>query len=168
MVATLELVIFFLFRVLVFFVPIVLYKYTSELFEFNKIVLVYVLTVAIISAWTAKMLLQRKIIFRRTILDIPLALFLLSQFISSLISFDVRTSFLGYYSRFNGGFIPTLSFALLFWAWVSNMDAKKTLSALKFLLVSALLVSVYGVLQRFGIDKDQWVQDVVERVFSTL
>lgn len=168
MVGTLDIIIFFLFRVLVFFVPIVLYRYTSELFEFNKIILVYVLAVVIGVSWATKMLLQRKIIFRRTILDIPLALFLLSQFISSVVSFDLRTSFLGYYSRFNGGFIPTLSFAVLYWAWVANMDAKKTLSAIKFLLVSAFLVSVYGILEHFGIDKDVWVQDVTQRVFSTL
>lgn len=36
------------------------------------------------------------------------------------------------------------------------------------MLVSAVLVSIYGVLERFGIDKHIWVQDVQNRIFSTL
>ena len=168
MVGFLDSAIFVLLRILVFFVPIVLFPLTSELFEFNKMVFVYILTVLIVFSWLAKMVLQRKFIFRRTILDIPLLLFLFSQLISTIFSFDPRTSFLGYYSRFNGGLASWVSYTLLYWAWVSNVDAKKTLSALKFLLASGFLVSVYGVLEHFGIDKDIWVQDVAERVFSTL
>lgn len=48
------------------------------------------------------------------------------------------------------------------------MDKEKTIKALRFLLSSAVLVSLYGVLEHFGIDKDLWVQDVTSRVFSTL
>jgi len=168
MVALLNLAIFILFRVLVFFVPIILFPNTSELFEFNKIILVYILTILIVGSWLAKMVLQRKLIFRRTILDIPLGLFLLSQIVSTIFSFDSRTSLLGYYSRFNGGLVSTVCYALLYWAWVANLDAKKTFTALKFLLASAGLVSLYGILEHFGIDKDIWVQDVTARVFSTL
>ena len=164
----LERAIFLLVRILLFFIPIILLPYTSELFEFNKIVAVYILTSLIVAAWLAKMLLAKKIIFRRTILDIPLLLFLFSQLVSTIFSFDARTSFLGYYSRFNGGLASSISYSLLYWAWVSNIGAKKTLSALRFLLVSAFLVSVYGILEHFGIDKDIWVQDVAQRVFSTL
>lgn len=157
-----------LFKILLFFVPLVLFPTTSELFEFNKMIATYALATLIVSAWLGKMILTRKIIFRRTILDFPLLIFLLSQFLSTITSIDFRTSLLGYYSRFNGGFASSLSYALLYWAWVSNMDAKKTLSAIRFLVISACLVSLYAILQHFGIDKDIWVQDVQQRVFSTL
>jgi tetratricopeptide (TPR) repeat protein len=168
MAAFLDSAIFILIRILVFFVPIILLPFTSELFEFNKIILVYILTILIVGSWAAKMILQRKFIFRRTILDIPLLLFLFSQIVSTIASFDSRTSFLGYYSRFNGGLASLLCYSLLYWAWVANIDAKKTLKALKFFLASAGLVSLYGILEHFGIDKDIWVQDVTARVFSTL
>lgn len=157
-----------LFYLLFFFVPIVLYPYSYELFEFNKMVLVYILTVLIVGSWTVRMIGEKKIIFRRTIFDIPLLLYLASQLLSLLTSVDLRTSLLGYYSRFHGGFFSTLSYALLFWAFVANMDRGKTLKAIRFLLYSGVLVSIYGVLQHFGIDKDVWVQDVASRVFSTL
>lgn len=158
----------FCFYTLLFLVPLVLYIGTSELFEFNKMITVYALTVLIVSAWVARMLLERKTIFRRTILDLPLVLFLISQVLSTIISFDTRTSLLGYYSRFHGGLASSFSYSLLYWAWVSNMDRKKTKKAIYILVASAILVSIYGVLEHFGIDKKIWIQDVQNRVFSTL
>lgn len=158
----------FFFYVLFFFVPLVLYPYSYELFEFNKMVLVYILTVFILTAWAVRMLLERKVIFRRSVFDIPLLLFLASQFLSTLTSIDLRTSLFGYYSRFHGGFLSSLCYSLLFWAFVSNMDKLRTKKAIRLLLYSGVLVSIYAVLQHFGIDKNVWVQDVVNRVFSTL
>lgn len=157
-----------LFRILLFFVPIVLFPTTSELFEFNKIVLVYLLTSLIALFWVIKMIQQKKFIFRRTILDIPLLVFLGSQIISTIFSMDIRTSLLGYYSRFNGGLLSLICYALLYWAWVSTINKRETLQSIKYLFASALLVGAYAILEHFGIDKNIWVQDVQTRVFSTL
>ncbi|MBU0569826.1 O-antigen ligase family protein, partial [Patescibacteria group bacterium] len=156
------------FYLLFFLVPLVLYPYTFEVFEFNKMVLVYILTTIIIALWLARTVLAKRIIFRRTFLDIPLLIFLSAQIISTLLSIDIRTSLLGYYSRFHGGLISSISYALLYWAWVSNMNRKRTLKAIYVTFASAVLVSIYAVFQHFGIDKDIWVQDVQNRVFSTL
>lgn len=157
-----------LFNLLFFFVPLILWPYNSELFEFNKMVLVYILTTLTAGAWIIRMVLEKKIIFRRTILDIPLLLFLISQTLSTLVSIDPRTSLLGYYSRFHGGLLSSVCYSLLYWAYVSNINAKQTLISIKVMLFSAFLVCIYGILEHFGIDKDLWVQDVQNRVFSTL
>ena len=114
------------------------------------------------------MVSQKKIFFRRTILDIPILIFLLSQFLSTLLSIDTRTSLLGYYSRFHGGLASYISYSLLYWAYVSNMNKKTTRICIFTLFTSAFLVSIYGILEHFGIDKDLWIQDVQFRVFSTL
>lgn len=156
------------FYLLLFFVPLVLFPKTSELFEFNKMVLTYGLTILIITLWLTKIILVKKKIFKRTLLDIPLLIFLGFQTLSTLTSIDFRTSLLGYYSRYHGGLMSSISYVLLYWAFVSNMDRKKTIKAIRVLVASAFLVSVYGVLEHFGIDKDIWVQDVQNRVFSTL
>jgi len=148
--------------------PIVFFPSTSELFEFNKIVFVYLITVVVAGLWVGKSILQGKFIFRRTILDIPLVLFLLSQVISTIFSIDWMTSIFGYYSRFNGGLASTISYLLLYWAYVSNMDSAKTLKCIKYLIISTFLVSLYGIAEHFGVDKNLWVQDVQNRVFSTL
>lgn len=166
--AKLQKIIFILFAILFFFVPLILWPYTSEVFEFNKMVLVYLLTILIVSAWLARTVLAQKIIFRRTLLDIPLLAFLGSQIISTILSIDPQTSIFGYYSRFNGGLLSTICYSLLYWAFVSNLDRKHTLFIIHTSLFSATIVAVYGVLEHFGIDKDVWVQDVQSRVFSTL
>lgn len=161
--------IFWLFAALFFFVPIVLWPYTSEVFEFNKMVLVYILTAAIVTTWIIRSIEENKIIFRRTILDTPWLIFLSSQFVSTIISTDPRVSWLGYYSRFNGGLFSLICYATLYWAFVSNLekdDAEKLIT--HSLLPSAVIVSLYGVAEHFGIDKNLWVQDVQNRVFSTL
>ena len=149
-------------------VPLILWPFTSEVFEFNKIVLVYLLTVLITATWCIRMIYEKKFIFRRTILDIPLLVFIGSQLISTLLSIDPLTSWLGYYSRFNGGMFSVICYALLYWAFVSNLDAKRTIKLVYVTLVSGTLVAIYGVLEHFGIDKNIWVQDVQARVFSTL
>lgn len=167
-VKTSQKIIFWLFGILLFLVAIILWPFTSEVFEFNKMVLVYILTTLITVTWIIRMIGERKFIFRRTILDIPLLVFFGSQFISTLLSIDPSTSWLGYYSRFNGGLFSVICYALLYWAFVSNLDAKRALKLVYIMLISAALVSIYGVLEHFGIDKAIWVQDVQSRVFSTL
>jgi putative inorganic carbon (HCO3(-)) transporter len=168
MINFLNLLIPGLFYFLFFTVPLILYPYTSELFEFNKMILVYLLTALIVGAWLIKCILAKKIIFRRTILDIPLLIFLGTQLLSTIFSIDFRTSLLGYYSRFHGGLLSLISYLLLYWTFVSSMDKGKTFRAIKILFISALLVSLYGIMERLGIDKNIWVQDVQSRVFSTL
>lgn len=131
-------------------------------------VVTYLLTILIVSAWVIRMISEKKFIFRRTILDIPLLIFLASQVISTLLSIDMLTSWLGYYSRFNGGLLSTISYLLLYWAFVSNIKKDDVKKIINVTLWSATAVAIYGVLEHFGIDKNIWQQDVQSRVFSTL
>lgn len=156
------------FFLLFFLVPLILTPLNYELFEYNKMMAVYGLTTIIIGAWLIKMIVARQLILRRTPLDIPIVLFFLSQVLSFWFSVDRHVSLFGYYSRFHGGLLSTLSYLLLYYAFVSNFEIPKVLRFLKISLLSALIVSVYGILEHFGIDKDIWIQDVQNRVFSTL
>ena len=84
-------------------VPLIFTSNTSELFEFNKMWITYVLTIGIAAAWITKSIIRKQLYIKRTILDIPLGLFLVSQLIATVFSLDAYVSFWGYYSRFNGG-----------------------------------------------------------------
>jgi len=148
--------------------PLIVIPFTSELFEFNKMVFIYFSTIIIVFLWILKSIYTRKIIFRRTILDIPIIIFITSQTISTLFSQDYFTSSFGYYSRFHGGLLSSISYSLLYWTFVSNINTKQTRKMLKFLISSAFIISIYAILEKFGIDKNLWVQDVQNRVFSTL
>lgn len=158
----------FSFYLLFFLVPLILTPWNYELFEFNKMLLTYFFTTIIVATWLIKMAVEKRLIFRRTILDIPLILFLGSQIISTIYSIDRHTSLWGYYSRCNGGLFSTISYLLLYWAYVSNMDKEKALQTIRYILYTTTLVALYGIAEHFGIDAEFWVQLVQERVFSTL
>lgn len=168
-----------LFNILLFLIPLVFYKNTSELFELNKIIILYSFTLLITSVWAIKMITHKTIIFRRTILDIPLILYLFSLLISTLFSIDPRTSLFGYYSTFNGGLLAQICYALLYWAFVSNMTTKNAKQSLVVSLWSLLIVSILAIAEKYGIFatcglmgfdyyKSCWTQDIQNRVFSTL
>lgn len=167
------------FYFLLAFVPFIFTPSTSELFEFPKMILVYALTVIIVSAWAAKSILAGKLIFRRSPLDLPLLLVLLALLLSTLLSVDPHTSFWGYYGRWNGGLLSLIAYLFLYWAYVSNMGKSQTLNAIRCLIASAFLVSAYAVLEHFGhsfsclalrgnFSVSCWVPKVQERVFATL
>ncbi|MFZ3301384.1 MAG: O-antigen ligase family protein [Microgenomates group bacterium] len=168
-----------LFNILLFLIPLIFFKNTSELFEFNKIITLYLFTILIVAVWAYNSITHKRFIFRRTILDTPLILYLLVLFISTLFSTDPRTSWLGYYSRFNGGLISQICYALLYWAYVSNLNKKQTINNVYYALTSTTIVSILAIGERFGIfttcglmgfgySESCWVQDVQNRVFSTL
>ncbi len=161
-------IIFLAYAGLFFFVPLILTPWNYELFEFNKMVTVYGLTIIIVWAWLAKMITNQQFIFRRSFWDLPLIIFFLSQAISTLVSIDRHTSIFGYYSRFHGGLLSTICYLLLYWAFVSNIKSTQKKRLIKVALASGGLVALYGIAEHFGIDKNIWVQDVQNRVFSTL
>ena len=147
-------------------VPLLLTPWNYELFEYNKMMAVYALTAVIATSWLVKMIHEKEINITRTPLDIPIALFVGSQLVSALFSIDPHVSWFGYYSRFNGGMWSIISYVLLYYAFVSNtIDRKKLLYTT---LASASVVALYGIAERMGVDKHLWVQDVQNRVFSTL
>lgn len=158
------------FLLLFFLMPLIFTPYNYELFEYNKMMLVYGLTVVITASFLIKGLIKGKIVIQKTPFDIPLMLFLVSQILSTIFSIDRHTSLFGYYSRFHGGLFSTLAYLFLFYIFISEFK-NETGFVYKSLFVSfasGFLVSLYGILQRLGIDKHIWVQDVQNRVFSSL
>lgn len=167
------------FYLLFLLTPLVFAKYTSELFEYNKMMFVYTLTTIITTFWILRMVSEKRLIFKRTILDIPILLFLVSQIISTITSIDIHTSIWGYYSRSNGGLLSTLSYIILFYAFISNIEKTSAIKFLKTIIISGVLVSIYSIPEHFGISPSCilltgefsagcWVQDVQARVFGTL
>lgn len=168
---------------ILFFVPLLLYPKTSEVFEFNKMMFVYLAVALTATLWLFRTVLEKRILIAKTPLDLPILLYVLTQLLSTIVSIDPHTSLWGYYSRFHGGLFSTLAYIIFFYAVVSHYHylKKKNLSTgffsapaavlklwLYSLISSAILVAFYGILEHFGIDKHLWVQDVQSRVFSTL
>ncbi len=158
--------------------PLLFFTQTSELFEFNKMIFVYLLTLLIVVTWVAESIFTKRLPFKRTVLDIPLALFVSTQALSTLFSIDSRISFLGYYSRWNGGLLSIISYAVLYWAAVTFLDKGMLKKLITALFVSTVVASLWGVLEHFGhsvsclvitgnFDVSCWVQEVALRVYAT-
>ena len=167
------------FYVLFFLVPLVFSSQTSELFEYNKMMLTYGLTIIIVSAWVIKMLVAKRFIYRRSFLEIPLILYLGSHILSTIFSIDPHISIWGYYSRFHEGLLASVSYIILYFAAVSNLNREHVKRILYVSFASAVVVSFWGILEHFGhspscliitgnFGVDCWIQDVKNRVFATL
>lgn len=163
----LQKAIIFVFNSLFFIVPLVLFPHTSEIFEFNKLIIIYLATLIISFLWSTRIILNKRLIFKKTPLDIPLLIFLISQSFSTIISINPTTSMFGNFGRFNGGLLSTISYSLLYWAYISN-ENNNIKTSINTFAIASFFVSLYAVLQRLGIDKSIWSQNVQLRVFSTL
>jgi len=174
-----------LYLSLFFLTPLLMSPFTSELFEFNKMLFIYFIASLVLFFWLLKMILLKKIILKRTKLDLPIFIFLASQLFSTFFSLDFHTSFFGYYGRFNGGLLSIITYLLLFYGFVSNFGGEKDkeffLLLLKTSLISSTIVILWGLPAKFGYDLSclvftgQWNNSCwteqfrpKERMFSTL
>jgi len=101
-----------LYLSLFFFTPLLMSPFTSELFEFNKMLFIYFIASVVLFFWLFRMILLKKIILKRTKLDLPIFIFLASQLFSTFFSLDFHTSFFGYYGRFNGGLLSIITYLI--------------------------------------------------------
>ena len=174
----LNTIIFALFNVLIFTTPFVFTWFNQELFEFNKMIFVYLLTSIIVALCLLRALLSKHYFWRQGPGFYVIAAFLVSQLLSTIFSIHQRTSIFGYYTRFNGGLLSIFTYVALFFAAQYSLDKKQLIALLKNLLIAALLVSLYAIPEHFGhsmsclivsgnFNVACWVQDVQNRVFAT-
>ena len=166
-------------HVFVVLIPLWFWPYTSELFEFNKLILVYAFAIVISTLWLTRMAVAGKILFKRTKIDLFILLFFVSQLISTIVSLDPYTSFYGYYSRFHGGLLSLIAYISLFYAFVSNVRPKEMMKLLNTTVYAGLITAVYAIPEHFGssfscyaingsLDVSCWVQDVRTRIFGSM
>lgn len=159
--------------------PLIWAPFTYELFEFNKMMFVYALTLVVLACWVLKMIQSKSLILKTTPLDLPLMVFLLANIFSTIFSIDKHISIFGYYSRLNGGLISLISYILLYYALISNFNKEQALNFLKAAVLGGIPVALWSVLEHFGIspsciiltgqaNTSCWIQDVQARVFATL
>lgn len=172
--------IFINFNLLFFLTPFVFTWMNQELFEFSKMIFVYLGTISLVILWSLRMVVEGKIIFRRSKLDYFLWAFLASQVISTLFSMHPRTSWLGYYTRFNGGLLSTITYITLYHALLSNITKNQIKAILSSLFLSVLLISLYAIPEKLGyspscllitqkFDTNCWTENnnPKDRVFAT-
>ncbi len=171
----------FLYGVLVFITPLLIVPYTSELFEFNKMIVIYSVAVLTVFLFLVRWIRTGSRLVKMVFFTIPLAVFVLTKIVATVFSMDIHTSIMGYYGRFNGGLMSLAAFGSLAVVAASVFTRNDVLKLLKLSLLSSTVVMLWGLPSRFGRDMTCWVFThqlnnscwtdqfrPAERMFSTL
>ena len=150
-----------------FFVPLILWPATTELFELNKMYFAYAAAAILLFAEITRILSLIKPTIIRPRLALVGGLFLAALSLSTLFSVNQPVSLFGYYGRFHGGILSFVAYGIIYFS-LTQRSAQFYLQAVKVSLISGFLVSIWGILEHYGIDASYWAQDVRARVFSTL
>lgn len=170
-----------LYYILVLLTPWIMYSGTSELFEFNKMMFIYIITVLIGVCWVIDFTRHRKRIRHYWPITFFMGLFLVSQLLSTFFSIDIHTSLFGYYGRFNGGLYSIITYMVLSFGLLQYFDRTSIKKLLLFSLFSSVIVMLWGLPGRYGHDLSClvftgsfssacWTDQFrpAERMFSTL
>ncbi|MCK5123142.1 MAG: hypothetical protein KAQ87_03265 [Candidatus Pacebacteria bacterium] len=109
-----------LLYLLAFLLPLFFLPFSLEIFEFNKTLLLFAISSLAFLVWIAKMIvIDRKIVFVKTPLDIPIIIFIFLILLSTALSVDKISSVLGFYGRFSDSLMVYLSLAMLYFVGVN-------------------------------------------------
>ena len=151
-VSTFSKVINWCLAALIFAVPLFFLPITSEVREFNKQSLIFILVVVMLGVWVVRILTTRSVSWVKTSLDYILLAYLGIYAISSFTSIDQVSSFLGYYGRFTGSLLSVISLIILYFIIVNNVRTEKlTRKMMDVLMVSGGIVVIYSLLQLLGL-----------------
>ncbi|MEK7377170.1 MAG: O-antigen ligase family protein, partial [Candidatus Margulisiibacteriota bacterium] len=157
------------FLCLLFVSPLFFDRSIGIVFSLSKATLIRSFSVLIIALWISRVALTGQIKLVKTIADLPLLTYLLSAAVATLLSINVYVSFAGSYGRYEG-FITLLNYVLLFFIAANIVTSVEKLKKIMVCAaISGALMSVYGIIQRMGIDPFIWGGVITnERVISTI
>lgn len=163
--------------------PLLFSPLSQELFEFPKMVWVYLLAIAGLALILGKAITQHKFTLLVHPLNRPLVIYGLVLMVSTLMSLNLYTSIMGYYSRFHGGLASLSAYLVLFYLTLLYLQplTTRTQRITRLLwswVVGSIIVSIWAVAEHFGyspscwllrgeLNASCWVQDVQARVFAT-
>jgi len=135
---------------LVSVIPLIICAKMDDSFNLPKLTFLYIGVITFWAAWLINGLKQRRFVFRRSPLDLPLAVWLVVTLISSFNSIDPIRSFFGFYGLQGFGWFPMLAFAALFWAAVQVADRRMERVLAIVAVGTASLAAAYGLLEHYG------------------
>ena len=161
---------------------------TRSVFEVNKLLLLRLTLLVTYGIWLFKYLLFQRnntdesdlsanpssyysilgFKWKRIGLEIPLLLWLLTNFISTLFSQNIRLSIIGSYDRWEG-IITVINYVMLLYMFAKLLRKKFQLQwVLWAILLSTSISAIYGILQSVGFDFMHWNRDPSFRVFACI
>ena len=136
-----ENIVFLLVALAAVCAPLFFLPTTAEFFEFNKFTALLIITVAGLLIWAARMVLEKRAVFTRTPLDVPLLVFTAVVFVASASSIDNFISIIGHPQNLWPSFFPVLTLVLFYFMAVSNLKSKKHIRAILWVLIASTTVA---------------------------
>lgn len=155
-------------------VPLYFNVYSSRVFEPDKLTLLRSIAVFMSAAWLVKAVEevshgQRPLhLSWRTPLVLPTLILVVVYLFSTLTSVAPFTSLWGSYQRLQGTY-TTLSYIVVFFLILNEMRRREQLERLiTAAIITSVPISLYGLIQHYGIDPLPWGGDVTRRVASNM
>ncbi len=152
-----------LLYLLVFLLPIFVLPFSMEIYEFNKTLLLFVISSLAFLLWLIKMILiDRRAVFVKTPLNTPIIIFISVVLISTVFSVDKTSSMLGFYGRFSDSLMVYLSLAMMYFVVVNCVKPTPSPSQegnnnlIKAFLASSFIVAITGLIYFFGFKFIPW------------
>ncbi|MFH1826375.1 MAG: O-antigen ligase family protein [bacterium] len=158
-----------LILVIIFVMPTIFDRRLGIVFSGTKAAWMRVFGVLLLSVWSLKLIITRQHRFVRTILDWPVACFLLGTTVATLTSVHVYTSFAGFYGRYEG-LSSWYLFAIFFFVVTNYIHSFEQLKRIVVMVMSASTVmAVYSIIQRHEWDPYMWGGVITwQRVIGTI
>lgn len=146
-------------------IPLIILPTALDYFYFPKLFVTQAFVLLMIGV---HILSEDRVLIKKDIIDILLIGYGLLVLISIFFSIDVRMSILGKFGR-EEGYITLITYFFIF--FLSRNYLKWNEKYLKWIIASAVLVSIYGIMQYFNLDpipRDVVRENWSDRVFSTM
>ncbi|MFC1496506.1 O-antigen ligase family protein [Candidatus Margulisiibacteriota bacterium] len=145
-----------LLLVLLYLAAMIFDRRIGIVFSLTKASTIRLFSIITLSIWAAKILIFREHKFVRTITDWPALSYILACSVATVTSVHVYISFFGFYGRFEG-LITLYNFVLLFFITTNFIKDLKSVKRIAATVCSAgVLMAIYGIIQRKGIDPYAW------------
>lgn len=106
---------------LVFFIPLFFLTDTVDFFDYNKQYLIWVMVFSAVIIWLLRMLiLEKKMVWKRTPLDAPILIFLAANVLIAIFSIDKYLAFWGTYGVFHESLLNILAMIVLYFLITNN------------------------------------------------
>lgn len=149
---TLNAVIVWILKATVFATPLFFVPVTFEYFEFNKQMLLWAAAGTGLILWLVRtVVFEKKIVYKRTPLDVPIAAVLVVWGIATALSVDRYASLFGTYGRFADAYLGVASLAVLYFLVVQSIARPQVSALLRWFVSGAGLAVGAGLAALFGV-----------------
>src|SRR3990167_10390910 len=140
------------FYLLTFLLPLFFLPWTTDAFEINKQILLIILGLVSLMAWLGSMVMEKRLVWRRGVLNLFPLLFILSVLVSSCLSLAGYQTWVGQATQEYSSFLTTLMFVVLFYVVANGFGETKAQQPFFFaLLFSAAISGILNLFNIFGI-----------------